>query len=269
MAPDLISLRLPFNGGPGPGGADRGPQNGKEQRRRAAQGGSSLEVWRCGGVEAGRGTQCGAECLSVAGRGRVRACGRGLVWLQWHGRMERCRAGKPLPSLASNDKLFSGGPWSCGSMEECRSDRSIAQCGAAGGEIRRGGVAHGSHALTLSRPHATPITFFNSRMQARERERERERECAKIQHSAIQYSKVSLGPHRKWPVAWSYPSPHIAFPASLEAILLEIDGIACHAAFHPEASHKSRNVREHGCKSPPHLSHRINIRRHVKKYYYD
>lgn len=106
MAPDLISLRLPFNGGPGPGGADRGPQNGKEQRRRAAQGGSSLEVWRCGGVEAGRGTQCGAECLSVAGRGRVQACGRGLVWLQWHGRMERCRAGKPLPSLASNDKLF-------------------------------------------------------------------------------------------------------------------------------------------------------------------
>lgn len=131
-------------------------------------------------------------------------------------------------------------------MEECRSDRSIAQCGAAGGEIRRGGVAH---ALTPSRDTHHLLQLKN----ASERERERERKNT-AQYNTIQQSLTRSASEMASGV--ELPVPHIAFPASLEAILLEIDGIACHAAFHPEASHKSRNVREHGCKVPPHLSHR-------------
>jgi hypothetical protein len=73
-------------------------------------------------------------------------------------------------------------------MEECRSDRSIAQCGAAGGEIRRGGVAH---ALTLSRPHATPITFFNSRTQARERESAQK--YSTVQYNTAKSHSVRIG----------------------------------------------------------------------------
>jgi hypothetical protein len=136
MAADLISLRLPFNGGPGPGGQIVEHRTGKSRGGGlpSAQGGSSLEVWRCGGVEAGRGTQCGAECLSVAGRGRVRACGRGLVWLQWHGRMERCRAGKPLPSLGSNDKLFLVDR---GAAAAWRDADLIGQSSSAGGQGER------------------------------------------------------------------------------------------------------------------------------------
>jgi len=77
MAPDLISLRLPFNGGLG-GGQIVEHRTGKSRGRGLPRG---APHGRCGGVEAwrsGRGTQCGAECLSVACRGRVRACGRGL-----------------------------------------------------------------------------------------------------------------------------------------------------------------------------------------------
>jgi hypothetical protein len=111
MAADLISLRLPFKRGMR-GRADRGAQNGKEQRKRAAQGSSSqevVEVWRCRGMEVWARDPMRSRMLIG---GLPRACAsvwKGAVWHQWHqwhGLMQRRRAGKPLPSLAGNDKLF-------------------------------------------------------------------------------------------------------------------------------------------------------------------
>jgi hypothetical protein len=148
-------------------------------------------------------------------------------------------------------------------MEECRSDRSIVQCGGAGGEIRRGGVAH---ALTLSRPHATHITFFNSRTQ-RERERERVRKNT-AQYNTIQYSKVSLGPHRKWPVAWSYPSPTLLFPSSSRQSYSRLTASLAMQLSIRSLAQKQKCSRTR-LQSPTTPLTSINIRRHVKKYYYD
>jgi hypothetical protein len=50
------------------------------------------------------------------------------------------------------------------------------------------------------------------------------------------------------------PVPHIAFPVFLKAILLEIDGIACHAAFHPKPRTKAEMFENTVAKSH-HTSH--------------
>lgn len=76
-------------------------------------------------------------------------------------------------------------------MEECRSDRSIAQCGAAGGEIRRGGVAHGSHALTPSRDTHHLLQLKNA--SERERERERTQKYSTVQYNTAKSHSVRIG----------------------------------------------------------------------------
>jgi hypothetical protein len=122
-----------------------------------------------------------------------------------------------------------------------------------------------SHALTPSSRDTS--TFFNSRTQTSERECVYVCVCAKVQ-----YSKVSLGPHRKWPVAWSYPSPHCfsRLPQG-NLTVLEIGGVKrcrhCHAAFHPKPRTKAEMF-ENTVASPTTRLTSINIRRPVKKYYY-
>jgi hypothetical protein len=137
-------------------------------------------------------------------------------------------------------------------LKECRSDRSIAHCGGAGGrgrdKARRGCTR--SHALTPFPSHATHHLLQLKNASERE---------SVQKYSQVQYSKVSPGPHRQWPVAWSYPSTLLFPPSSRQSYSRlaqrrhqAMPPLPC--SFPSEASHKSRNVREHRCKSH-HTSH--------------
>jgi len=117
----------------------------------------------------------------------------------------------------------------------------------AGGEIRLGGVAR---ALTPFPSHATHHLLQLKNASERE---------SVQKYSTVQYNKVSPGPCRKWPVAWSYPSTLLFPPPSRQSYSRlaqrrhqATPPLPC--SFPSEASHKSRNVREHGCKSH-HTSH--------------
>jgi hypothetical protein len=136
-------------------------------------------------------------------------------------------------------------------LKECRSDRSIAHCGGAGGrgrdKARRGCTR--SHALPFSRDTSPSST----------QERKRERECAKVQYSTVQqsltWSVSEMASCVELPV-------HIAFPASLKAILLEIGAMAASsdAAIAMQLSIRSLAQKQKCSRTrlqvPPHLSHR-------------
>jgi hypothetical protein len=152
-------------------------------------------------------------------------------------------------------------------LKECRSDRSIAHCGGrgagAGGEIRLGGVAH---ALTLSRPSLLTrhITFFNSRTQARERVCKSTVKCNTAKSHLVRIGNGQLR---------GVTRPHCfsRLPQGNLTRDWRNGGIKrcrhCHAAFHPKPRTKAEMF-ENIVASPTTPLTSINIRRHVKRYYY-